>query len=116
MSKNVGAAIKILGIGVTTIQLIDIILHAATNQLEIIRVSANLIMILWLAVVMSGKSNTKSVALSSIGAYLLLNFIFLAREGLTNVEQGGGLRVALFLLMFLTVIPSTILASLTSRK
>ncbi len=41
--------------------------------------------------------------LAAIGVYLLLNFIFLAHDGLTNPEQGGVLRTTLFLLVLLTV-------------
>ena len=41
--------------------------------------------------------------LAAIGVYLLLNFKFLAQDGLTNPEQGGVLRTTLFLLVLLTV-------------
>jgi hypothetical protein len=49
-------------------------------------------------------------AFGSIGLYLLLSAIFLAREGLTNPEQGGELRVLLFGLVFLTTTFSVFLA------
>ena len=101
--------LSVLGIGIALIQLFDIIIHVATNQIEPIRISSNIIILLWLAVVASGKINTKFLptAVGSIGAYLLLNLIFLALEGVTNPNQGGELRVTLFLLVFLTVILSS---------
>jgi hypothetical protein len=113
MSKSTQATAVLRGlkIGIAVIQLLDIIIHAATNQIEILRVSSNIIILLWLAVVASGKVNTKflAVAISSIGLYLVLNLVFLAREGITNVEHGGELRVALFLLMLLTITLSALL-------
>ncbi|MBI5354214.1 MAG: hypothetical protein HZB50_16340 [Chloroflexi bacterium] len=113
MSKNTNTTTisKILGIGIAVIQLLDIIIHAATDQLEMIRVSSNVIIFLWLAAMASGRFNTKfpAIAVSSIGSYLILNIIFLIREGVTNVEQGGELRVVLLLLMFLTTTLSTLL-------
>lgn len=110
-SNNTTTMLKILGIGIAVVQVLDIIIHAATNQLEILRVSSNIIVLLWLAMVASGRLNMQFLvtAFSTIGLYLLLNLIFLAHEGIINVEQGGGLRVALFLLVLLTSILSGLL-------
>ena len=114
MSKSANATtiVKALGFGIAVIQLLDIIIHAATIQLEIIRVTSNIIILLWLAFVASGRANIRfrGIAVRSIGLYLILNIIFLEENGLTNVEQGGEFRVALFVLMFLTLILSTVLA------
>ena len=119
MSKHIHTPVilRVLQIGVAIIQLLDIIIHAATNQLEILRVSSNVIVLLWLAIVAIGKLNAKflQIAASSIGAYLVLNIIFLAINGATNAEQGGGLRVTLFLLVFLTITLSTLLAYLQDK-
>jgi hypothetical protein len=96
---------KLIGLAIALVQLSDLLLHAASNQLEPLRVTSNLVILLWLAIAASGRLNTRLqlAALVSIGAYLLLNLVFLAREGLTNPAQGGALRVALFGLMFFTV-------------
>lgn len=117
MAKNTDTILKTLGIGIAVIQLTDIIIHAASNQLEIIRVSSNLIILLWLMVFMLNWYKTKflQISISSIGLYVILNFIFLAREGLTNPEQGGSLRITLFLLMFLTVTLSTLMSYLHNK-
>ena len=117
MEKNTDTILKTLGIGIAVIQLTDIIIHAATNLLEIIRVSSNLIILLWLMVFMLNWYKTKflQISISSIGLYVILNFIFLAREGLTNPEQGGSLRITLFLLMFLTVTLSALMTYLHNK-
>lgn len=101
--------LKILGIGNTLIQLFDIAIHVATDQTEPIRIASNIILIVWLVAVASGKIGAKfvQVAVGSIGGYLVLNIIFLMQEGITNPNQGGALRTMLFLLVFLTVALST---------
>jgi len=117
-SANITTIVKGLGFGIAIIQLLDIIIHAATNQLEIIRVTSNVIILLWLAFVASGRANIRfrGIAIRSISLYLILNIIFLESEGLTNAEQGGGFRLALFLLMFLTLVLSTALAYIYNRS
>lgn len=110
--------LKVLGIGIALIQLVDIIIHTATNQLEPIRVLSNVIVLLWLAIVALGRFNAKflSIAVSSIGLYLILNIIFLTREGLTNIKQGQELRIALLLLASLTTGLSTLLTYLQNNN
>jgi hypothetical protein len=97
------------------VQLVDIALHAATDQLEIIRVTSNLIILLWLAVLVWGRLNTNFsfVSIGAIAIYGVLNIIFLAREGITNAGQ---LRTTLFLLVLLTVILSTSLIYLWNKR
>lgn len=101
---------KGVGIMLLLVQLFDIGVHAATDQLEPLRVASNLIIIAWLAVMASGRSSRRTVptAFVSIGAYLGLNMIFLALEGLTNPNTGE-LRGMLFLLVILTTALSTAL-------
>jgi hypothetical protein len=117
MAKNTDAIVKTFGTGIAVIQLADIIIHAATNQLEIIRVSSNLIILLWLAVVILNRYKMKflQISIGSIGLYVILNYIFLAREGLTNPEQGGSLRITLFLLIFLTVTLSALMSYMHNK-
>lgn len=89
--------------GVT--QLLDILIHAVTHQIEPLRVTSNIIILIWLAVMAAGKfkAHFRPTAVIAVGAYFTLNVIFLAREGVTNAAQGGGLRIALFMLMFITL-------------
>jgi hypothetical protein len=95
----------LLSIGIAIIQVVDIIMHVATDQAEPIRITSNVIILLWLALVTFGrvKLNFRIVAAGAIGLYLLLNVIFLATNGVTNPEQGGALRVTLLILIALTV-------------
>jgi hypothetical protein len=101
--------LKLFGIALILVQLLDIIIHAATNQLEPLRVSSNIIIVVWLLVVAmrNVKLNTLQVAAFAIGAYLVLNVVFLALEGITNEAQGGSLRVALFILVSVTLLLSS---------
>ena len=100
---------KSIGVAIIVTQLLDIIIHAATNQLEPLRVTSNIIILAWLAIMVSGKFHDKSLlmAVASIAAYFILNIVFLSLEGVTNAEQGGELRVTLFLLMFTTMVLSS---------
>jgi K+-sensing histidine kinase KdpD len=106
-----------IAIGIAVVQLLDIILHATTDQLEPIRVTSNLVILVWLGVLVVGKINIRFLpaALAAIGTYLLLNMIFLAGEGIYNLEQGGGPRSTLFLLMFLTITLSALLIYLRNK-
>ncbi len=101
--NNFNNTSKWLGVAITIVQLFDIAIHAATNQLEPLRVVSNLIILAWIFVLLSGKlrKKIKSVSLGSISTYLGLNLIFLALEGLTNPNTGAP-RNMLFLLVILT--------------
>lgn len=106
--------LKILGVVIAAIQVVDIVIHAATNQLEPTRVSSNGIILVWLAVVAWGKLNARPrlFTLLVISVYFVLNVVFLFQEGVTN---NGQLRVALLLLVALTVTLSTLFAYLLGR-
>ena len=103
-----------LSLGLVLVQMFDVVIHAATNQLEPIRAAANIIILFWLVAINWGRFKAKflPLAFSSIGAYLVLNLIFLAREGLTNPAQGNEPRLMLFLLLALTVALSSWLTHL----
>lgn len=111
------ARIRVLALAIIAVQLFDIILHAATNQLEPIRVASNVVIIVWLALVLFDKLSTRFLLAASIaiGLYLVLNLLFLAREGITNPAQGDALRLMLFALVFLTVALSGLLTYLGQR-
>ena len=96
---------KWFGFAIVLVQLFDAVIHIATDQLEPIRITANVIIIVWIIAALTGwiKGRFRSSFLAAIGVYLLINLIFLTQNGLTNPEQGGTLRTTLFLLVFLTV-------------
>lgn len=108
---------KSLGVAIILIQLFDIVVHAATGQLELLRVTSNLIILAWVFLLLSGKLNAKirELGLGSIGAYLGLNLIFLALEGLTNPNTGAP-RSMLFLLVILTTALSSVLFAQLKKK
>jgi hypothetical protein len=85
--------------------LFDAVIHIATDQLEPTRITANIVIIVWIIAALTGwiKKRFRSSFLADIRVYLLLNLIFLAQNGLTNPEQGGVLRTTPFLLVLLTV-------------
>jgi len=93
-----------LTLAIALVQIFDIVIHAATDQLEPLRVASNMIILIWLAVSLSGQFNTKSMlaAGGALGGYVILNGLFLALEGVTNPGQDGELRVMLFVLIGLT--------------
>ena len=104
-------------VGIGLIQIIDILIHAATDQLEFLRVASNLVILVWLAILFFGwlKQISQAVSAGAIGLYLLLNLIFLFQAGLTNPAQGGAPRTLLFILVILTILLST-LFTLTHQR
>jgi len=108
----------LLAISIAFLQIFDIIIHAATNQIEILRVTSNILILLWLVMVGLRKLNTNFLAVSigSIALYLMMNIIFLAQSGLTNPEQGGELRVTLLVLVFLTIVLSSLLVYIKGKS
>jgi hypothetical protein len=95
----------ILGIAIAVVQVFDIVIHVATDQVEIMRIIANLIVLFWVVGVVGGqlRTNLLPTAAGAVGVYLLLNLTFLALEGVTNPAQGDAPRIMLFFLVLLTV-------------
>lgn len=102
-SKTIGAVIALL-------QIFDVIIHAVTDQLEFLRITSNIVILIWLTILFVGKVKIKPFASFGIlGLYLFLNLLFLAQAGFTNPAQGGEPRLMLFALVILTVILSMFL-------
>lgn len=104
----------ILSGSIALVQLFDILIHAATNQLEPLRVATNLVVLLWVGLAVSRKLQRwrweTAVSITTITLYLGGNLLFLALAGITNPAQGGALRVTLFVLVGLTLLLSAWLA------
>ena len=118
LKQNTSWNLRVLGGVIAIIQVFDIFIHVATNQVEPIRITSNIIILLWLTTVFilsTFNANFLKMAIGSIVAYLVLNLIFLMLEGVTNAEQGGELRVTLFVSVFLTVTLSTLLTYLCGK-
>jgi hypothetical protein len=94
---------------VALLQLVDIVIHAATDQIEPIRVVANLIILAWLAYLqVTPVAASRRLGVAAVGAYMALNAYFLAQAGWVNPASGDP-RVALILLVLLTVLLSVAL-------
>ena len=118
LKQNTSWNLRVLGGVIAIVQVFDIFIHVATNQVEPIRITSNIIILLWLTTVFilsTFNANFLKTAIGSIVAYLVLNIIFLMLEGVTNAEQGGELRVTLFVLVLLTVTLSTLLTYLCGK-
>lgn len=94
-----------LAVSIALVQLFDIAIHAATDQLEPLRVASNVVVLLWLVLAASGKLSAyaRQVGVACLGVYLLLNALFLAQAGFTNPAQDGAVRWMLILLVALTL-------------
>lgn len=118
LKKKTSWSPRLLGGVIAIVQIFDIYVHIASNQVEPIRITSNVIILLWLTMVfIVNNLHVKflKTAIGSIVTYLVLNVIFLMLEGVTNPEQGGEPRVVLFVLVLLTVILSTLLTYLFGK-
>lgn len=81
----------------------DVGVHAAAGQLEPLRVVANVLIAGWAVVAVVRSDAARGLAVQgALGAYLLLNAVFVALEGPTNPAQGGAVRWLLFALVVAT--------------
>jgi hypothetical protein len=87
------------------LQVFDVVVHAATDQIEPLRVVANVLIAGWavVAAVRRGPAGRLAVP-AALGAYLLLNAGFVALEGVTNPDQGDAVRWMLFALIAATTV------------
>lgn len=101
-----------MSIVIVLLQVFDIIIHAATNQLELLRVTANSLIIAAFLAMHNPVMRLKHWRV--VGIYLALNLFFLAREGFTNPATGEP-RTALFILVVLTTALSSLLLYRSTR-
>ena len=104
--SNMPVLPKALLSALTVIQLIDIAIHAATNQIELLRVSSNAVIFILVILVVIGRQLAMKtpVYFGAVALYAALNGVFLALYGLTNPEQGDAPRTMLFILVLVTVL------------
>ena len=91
-------AVLAIILSLIAVQLIDIAIHVVTGQAEPIRLLSNGILGLWALGCLAGKTTAKT-GLIAIALYLGLNGVFLAMNGITNPQQGGAVRLPLFVLV-----------------
>jgi hypothetical protein len=98
------------------LQVFDVVVHAATGQIEPLRVAANVLIAGWAIVAVVRRAPLPGLAVpAALGAYLLLNAVFVALEGATNPEQGGAVRWMLFALIAATTVALLGLAAARTR-
>ena len=107
-----------LGIAVLLIQLFDIAIHVAADQVEPIRIAANIIIGAWIGLVFWGNMGTKFAVISqtAMSVYILLNIVFLNIAGTTNPAQNGAPRIMLFALVTITTVLTTWLYTVHQRE
>ena len=64
------------------IQVADTTAHVLANQIVPLRITANIIIIIWL--LLPSKNLTKSISLGSLSLFAILNIYFLSQFGITN--------------------------------
>lgn len=88
---------------IIVIQILDVLTHALTNQLEMIRVQSNIVIVLWtiFLYLRTSKFSKRLLSTLSISIYLILNLLFIFQFGIIN-QQSGDYRVALIIFVILT--------------
>lgn len=96
--------IYILGAVIALVQVVDIVIHVASDMIEPLRITSNVFIFVWLGIVVSGrlKRNPWRVASGFVGVYSLLNALFLATEGVINPATDQ-FRTVLVVLVGVTV-------------
>ena len=99
------------------VQVFDVGVHVAAGQIEPLRVAASVLIAGWAIVAVVRRAATRGLAVqAALGAYLLLNAVFVALEGLTNPAQGGAVRWMLFALVAATTVAVLGLAAARARR
>ncbi len=90
---------KRLAIGIVLWQFVDVILHIALGLPEPLRIAASIVIVGWLGATLADKLTEKfqPIALGAIGAYALLNIIFLFTQNILTTQE-----VAFMLVVFVT--------------
>ena len=86
------------------IQITDIVLHVISDQAELLRILANLIIIAWVLKFYNRNSNKFNWTI--IGIYLIFNFSFLNLRGLSN---NGDPRIFFWSAVLLTTLLSSLI-------
>ena len=86
------------------IQITDIAIHVISDQAELLRILANLIIIAWVLIFYNKKSNQLNWTI--LGIYLIFNFSFLNLRGLSN---NGDPRIFFWSAVLLTTLLSSLI-------
>lgn len=86
------------------IQILDILVHAITYQLELVRVQSNIVILMWIGytLIQTRIVSKALITTISISIYLIINMLFIVQYGLIN-PNNGQYRIALFIFVILTI-------------
>ena len=100
--------------GVIIIQALDAVVHLATGNIELLRISASVMLVVGAWMMLRSPAGAKGVGMANGFAYLVLNGVFLSVHGLTNAATGN-LRIPLFVLVIASLLALWYHASLVQR-
>lgn len=103
-------------VALVLLQGFDVSVHAVAGQIEPLRVAASVLIAGWAIVAVVRHDAARGLAVQvALGAYLLLNAVFVALEGATKPDQGGAVRWLLFALVAATTVAVLGLAAARAR-
>jgi len=103
-------------VALVLLQGVDVSVHAAAGQIEPLRVVASVLIAGWAIVAVVRRDAARGLVVqAALGAYLLLNAVFVALEGVTNPDQSGAVRWPLFALVAATTVAVLGLAAARAR-
>ncbi|MGB1462968.1 MAG: hypothetical protein ACPG8Q_05490, partial [Candidatus Poseidoniaceae archaeon] len=85
------------------IQALDVFIHVASGQVESLRISASVMLVIAAWMILASPGGAKGVGIANAFAFMVLNGVFLSVSGLSNPETGS-LRVPLFVLVTLSLV------------
>ncbi len=85
-------------VGVLFIQVLDVFIHVTSGQVECLRISASVMLVIGAWMILASPGGAKGVGIANGFAFVLLNGVFLSVSGVSNPETGG-FRIPLFVLM-----------------
>lgn len=89
-------------VGVLFIQAVDVSIHLASGQVESLRISASVMLLIGSWMILASPGGAKGVGIANGFAFLVLNGVFLSVSGVSNPETGT-LRTPLFVLVTFSI-------------
>ncbi|MGB0726108.1 MAG: hypothetical protein ACPGQO_04905 [Candidatus Poseidoniaceae archaeon] len=75
--------------GVLFIQAVDVFIHVASGQVETLRISASIMLVIGAWMILASPGGAKGVGIANGFAFLVLNGVFLSVSGVSNPETGS---------------------------
>ena len=92
-----------LFLALLAVQLIDVLVHIATGQPELIRMLASALLVLGAIAATRSRRYYMVILIAAGAAYLLLNFLFVSENGVTN-PANGNLRIPLLVFVVVSLL------------